>query len=56
MSSALARPLPEYHGFGYRIAQIENNTHCNYKCWFCPNAYDTPAPKSVWNFLRSIKY
>ena len=45
MSSALSRPLPESHGFGYRIAQIENNTHCNYKCWFCPNAYDTPAPK-----------
>ena len=45
MSSALARPLPEFHGFGYRIAQIENNTHCNYKCWFCPNAYDKPAPK-----------
>lgn len=45
MSSALSRPLPEFHGFGYRIAQIENNTHCNYKCWFCPNAYDTPAPK-----------
>lgn len=45
MTSALARPLPEFHGFGYRIAQIENNTHCNYKCWFCPNAYDTPAPK-----------
>ena len=45
MSSALSRPLPEFHGFGYRIAQIENNTHCNYKCWFCPNAYDKPAPK-----------
>ena len=45
MSSELSRPLPEFHGFGYRIAQIENNTHCNYKCWFCPNAYDTPAPK-----------
>lgn len=45
MTSALSRPLPEFHGFGYRIAQIENNTHCNYKCWFCPNAYDTPAPK-----------
>ena len=45
MSFALSRPLPEFHGFGYRIAQIENNTHCNYKCWFCPNAYDKPAPK-----------
>ena len=45
MSSALSRPLPEFHGFGYRIAQIENNTHCNYKCWFCPNAYDKHAPK-----------
>ena len=44
-SSELARPLPDFHGFGYKIAQIENNTHCNYKCWFCPNAYDTPAPK-----------
>ena len=43
--SELARPLPEFHGFNYRIAQIENNTHCNYKCWFCPNAYDNPAPK-----------
>ena len=45
MTSTLSRPLPEFHGFGYRIAQIENNTHCNYKCWFCPNAYDKPAPK-----------
>ena len=45
MTSELARPLPDFHGFGYKIAQIENNTHCNYKCWFCPNAYDTPAPK-----------
>lgn len=45
MTSTLSRPLPEVHGFGYRIAQIENNTHCNYKCWFCPNAYDKPAPK-----------
>jgi len=61
MTSALARPLPEFHGFGYRIAQIENNTHCNYKCWFCPNAYDTPAPKACMDLelfshiLREIR-
>ena len=60
-SSELARPLPEFHGFNYRIAQIENNTHCNYKCWFCPNAYDTPAPKECMDLelfatiLREIR-
>jgi len=60
-SSELARPLPEFHGFNYRIAQIENNTHCNYKCWFCPNAYDTPAPKECMSLdqfshiLREIR-
>ena len=62
-SSELARPLPDFHGFGYKIAQIENNTHCNYKCWFCPNAYDTPAPKEcmsldlfkkILNEIRSV--
>ena len=61
MSSELSRPLPEFKGFGYRIAQIENNTHCNYKCWFCPNAYDTPAPKACMDLelfshiLREIR-
>ena len=54
-SSELARPLPEFHGFGYRIAQIENNTHCNYKCWFCPNAYDTPAPKECMELATFYK-
>ena len=61
MSSELSRPLPDFKGFGYRIAQIENNTHCNYKCWFCPNAYDTPAPKACMDLdlfshiLREIR-
>ena len=59
--SELARPLPQMSGFDYRLAQIENNTHCNYKCWFCPNAYDTPAPKECMelelfsHILREIR-
>jgi len=46
-SIAQSPSMPEFRGFGYKMAQIENNTHCNYKCWFCPNAYNTPAPRAV---------
>ncbi len=46
-SIAQSPSMPEFRGFGYKMAQIENNTHCNYKCWFCPNAYNTPAPRAA---------
>ena len=44
-----------------RMAQIENNTHCNYRCWFCQNRYYVRPPKKVMDMglfeviLRSIR-
>ncbi len=55
MTSTLTTPTSDFKGFGYRIAQIENNTHCNYKCWFCPNAYDNPAPKECMDIEQFRK-
>lgn len=32
----------------FRIAQIENNTNCNWRCWFCQNAhYETPKTRHM---------
>lgn len=32
-------------GGDIKLIQIENNTNCNYKCWFCQNRY-YPTPKN----------
>jgi|TARA_R110000824_G_scaffold15267_1_gene64367 radical SAM protein with 4Fe4S-binding SPASM domain len=40
----------------FRIAQIENNTNCNWRCWFCQNAhYDVPKTQYMdLDFFRHI--
>ena len=40
----------------FRIAQIENNTNCNWRCWFCQNAhYDVPKTQHMdLEFFRHI--
>jgi len=40
----------------FRIAQIENNTNCNWRCWFCQNAhYDVPKTRHMdLDFFRHI--